>query len=248
MPRAGETVANPATGETLTWVVTAADSGGSLLRVDVVMEPGRPGPPVHGHRAFPEHHDVNAGRLAIVVDGQERVLEAGATIDIPRGTPHTFRVVGDEQVRTVVDYAPSGRYEDFIDRLYALAREGKTDDKGAPRNILQTAVAACAHLDESPSPSRRSPCKRCCSHCSLRSAASPASVRRAWLTRPGPSPPRKREEARASARRLPPGVSARKRHQPAGEDGRAAGETDEPSLRHRADGARLGRREADVAC
>lgn len=148
MPRAGETVANPATGETLTWVVTAADSGGSLLRVDVAMEPGRPGPPVHVHRAFPEHHDVKAGRLAIVVDGQERVLEAGATIDIPRGTPHTFRVVGDEQVRTVVDYAPSGRYEDFIDRLYALAREGKTDDKGAPRNILQTAVVARAHLDE----------------------------------------------------------------------------------------------------
>ena len=105
MPRAGETIANPATGETLTWVVTAADSGGSLLRVDVVMEPGRPGPPVHVHRAFPEHHDVKAGRLAIVLDGQERVLEAGATIDIPRGTPHTFRVVGDEQVRTVVDYA-----------------------------------------------------------------------------------------------------------------------------------------------
>ena len=67
-----------------------------------------------------------------------------ATIDIPRGTPHTFRVVGDEPVRTVVDYAPPGRYEDFIDRLYALAREGKTDEKGAPRNILQTAVVAAA--------------------------------------------------------------------------------------------------------
>jgi mannose-6-phosphate isomerase-like protein (cupin superfamily) len=148
VPRAGETIENPATGETLTFEVTAADSGGSLLRVDVRMEPGRPGPPVHVHRGFPERHDVRQGKLAIVLAGEERVLEAPSGIEIPRGTPHTFRVVGDEPVRTVVDYAPPGRYEDFIDALYALAREGKTDESGAPRNILRTAVVARPHLDE----------------------------------------------------------------------------------------------------
>jgi hypothetical protein len=51
-------------------------------------------------------------------------------------------------VRTVVDHRRPGRFEDFIDRIYALAREGKTDDRGAPRNILQTAVIARPHLDE----------------------------------------------------------------------------------------------------
>jgi mannose-6-phosphate isomerase-like protein (cupin superfamily) len=148
VPAAGETIENPATGETLTFVVTAADSDGALLQVDVVMAPGRPGPPVHVHRSFSEHHDVREGRLAILLAGAERVLEAPAAIDIPRGTPHTFRVVGDQPVRTVVDYRPPGRYEDFIERLYALAREGKTDAEGAPRNILQTAVIARPHLDE----------------------------------------------------------------------------------------------------
>jgi hypothetical protein len=48
----------------------------------------------------------------------------------------------------VVDYGTPGRYEDFIARLYALAREGKTDDRGAPKNILQTAVVARPHLEE----------------------------------------------------------------------------------------------------
>lgn len=148
MPRAGETIENPATGETLTFEVTAADSGGSLLRVDVIMAPGRPGPPVHVHRSFSERHDVHEGRLAIELAGEERVLEAPARIDIPRATPHTFHVVGDAPVRTVVDYAPPGRYEDFIDALYALARAGKTDETGAPRNILRTAVIARPHLDE----------------------------------------------------------------------------------------------------
>jgi mannose-6-phosphate isomerase-like protein (cupin superfamily) len=146
--RAGETIENPATGETLTFVVTAADSAGKLLRLDVRMEPGRPGPPLHVHRTFSERHDVRAGRLAIALGGDERVLEADGTIDIPAGTPHTFRVVGDEPVRTIVDHVHPGWYEDFIDRLYELAREGRTDEKGAPRNILQTAVVARGHLDE----------------------------------------------------------------------------------------------------
>jgi len=148
MPRAGETIENPATGETLTFVVTAADSDGGLLQVDVVMEPGRPGPPIHVHRTISERHDIREGRLGITLEGAERVIEAPGSIEIPRGTPHTFRVDGDEPVRTVVDYRPPGRYEDFIDALYALARAGKTDDKGAPKNILQTAVIARPHLDE----------------------------------------------------------------------------------------------------
>jgi mannose-6-phosphate isomerase-like protein (cupin superfamily) len=146
--RAGETVENPVTGETTTFVVTAADSGGALLQLDVVMSPGPAGPPVHVHRTFAERHDVREGRLGITMEGVERVVDAPGSIEIPRGTPHTFRVVGDQPVRTVVDYRPPGRYEDFIERLYALAREGKTDEQGAPKNILETAVIARPHLDE----------------------------------------------------------------------------------------------------
>ncbi len=148
MPRAGETIENPVTGETTTFVVTAADSDGALLQLDVVMTAGPTGPPVHVHRTLAESHDVREGRLGITMEGVERVVDAPGSIEIPRGTPHTFRVVGDQAVRTVVDYRPAGRYEDFVDRLYALAREGKTDDKGAPRNILQTAVIGRSHLDE----------------------------------------------------------------------------------------------------
>jgi mannose-6-phosphate isomerase-like protein (cupin superfamily) len=146
--RAGETIENPATGEKTTFVVTAAESDGALLQLDVVMAPGRPGPPVHVHRTFSERHDVREGRLGITMEGVVRVVDAPGSIEIPRGTPHTFRVVGERPVRTVVDYRPPGRYEDFIERLYALARDGKTDETGAPRNILQTAVIARPHLEE----------------------------------------------------------------------------------------------------
>lgn len=147
MARAGQTIRNPATGETLTFVVTAADSGGALLRVDVTADPHRPGPPVHVHRRFVERYDVRTGRVRITLGGEERVVEGPGRFEIPRGKPHTFRVEGDEPVRMVVDFEPAGRYEGFLETMYGLAADGKTDGKGVP-NVLQMAVVGREHLDD----------------------------------------------------------------------------------------------------
>ena len=65
MPRAGETIENPITGETTTFVVTSGDSDGAMLQLDVVIEPGHASPPVHVHRAFAEIHDLREGTLGI---------------------------------------------------------------------------------------------------------------------------------------------------------------------------------------
>jgi mannose-6-phosphate isomerase-like protein (cupin superfamily) len=147
MATAGETIRNPATGETLTFVVTAADSDGRLLRVDVTADPGKDGPPVHVHRSFVERYDLREGRLRITLRGEPRVLEAPARLEIPRGAPHTFRVEGDRPARMVVDFEPAGTYEGFLVTMYGLAADGKTNDRGVP-NILQTAVVGREHLDD----------------------------------------------------------------------------------------------------
>ncbi|MFW6083849.1 MAG: cupin domain-containing protein [Gemmatimonadota bacterium] len=54
---------------------------------------------------FPEHtHDVDkidavvAGRFRLKMSGEEVVLEAGDCLAVPRGTPHSAEVVGDEPV------------------------------------------------------------------------------------------------------------------------------------------------------
>jgi quercetin dioxygenase-like cupin family protein len=147
MARAGQVIRNPATGETLTFVVTSADSGGNLLRVDVTADPHKEGPPLHVHRAFVERYHLEAGRLRIKLRGKEHVLEAPGRLEIPRGVPHTFRVDGDEPARMIVDFEPAGTYEHFLETMYGLAAEGKTDERGAP-NLLQTAVVAHRHLDD----------------------------------------------------------------------------------------------------
>ncbi|MGH3021440.1 MAG: cupin domain-containing protein [Gaiellaceae bacterium] len=147
MARAGQVIRNPATGETLTFVVTSADSDGSLLRFDVTADPHKEGPPVHVHRAFLERHHLESGSIRFTLRGEEHVVEAPARFSIPRGAPHTFRVEGDEPARTVVDHEPAGTYERFLEKMYGLAAEGKTDERGAP-NLLQAAVVGHAHLDD----------------------------------------------------------------------------------------------------
>jgi quercetin dioxygenase-like cupin family protein len=54
---------------------------------------------------FPDHtHEVDkkdsvlAGELQIVAEGQEFLLRAGDTIEIPAGTVHNAKVIGEEEV------------------------------------------------------------------------------------------------------------------------------------------------------
>jgi quercetin dioxygenase-like cupin family protein len=148
MARAGETISNPVTGETVTFLVTAADSGGSLLRLELEVAPGSAGVAEHVHPKAVERHELQAGRLEFRVAGTERTLAPGDRLEIPPGTPHSFRNPGPEPARDLVENAPAGKFETFMETVYAFAREGKTNARGLPRNPLQAAVIAHAYLDD----------------------------------------------------------------------------------------------------
>ncbi len=55
--------------------------------------------------SFPEHsHSIDkidavlAGRFRMSLNGQAEILERGDCLAVPRGTPHTAEVIGDEPV------------------------------------------------------------------------------------------------------------------------------------------------------
>jgi hypothetical protein len=47
----------------------------------------------------------------------------------------------------VVDFEPAGTYESFLETMYGLAEEGKTDGQGRP-GLLRMAVIGRAHLED----------------------------------------------------------------------------------------------------
>jgi mannose-6-phosphate isomerase-like protein (cupin superfamily) len=147
MAQAGQTIRNPVTGETTTFLATAADTGGRVMRLDMTADPSAAGATEHVHPRLTERYDLQEGRLIVRMRGRDHVVSAGERLEIPRGTPHSFRNPDARSARVVVEYEPAGRYEEFIETFYALARDGKTNAEGRP-NLLQTAVILHAHLDD----------------------------------------------------------------------------------------------------
>lgn len=143
MARRGVRITNPVTGETVTFLDTAADTSGSLLRLEMTAE--RCSIPRHLHPTLAEHWQLEQGRVRYRVGDQEGTLEAPGRLSIPAGVPHSFQ--SDGAIRTIAENAPAGRFEDFLETVYALARAGKTNKKGRP-NLLRAAVIARAHLDD----------------------------------------------------------------------------------------------------
>jgi len=135
----GEVIRNPKTGETVTFLET----GPPLLRLEMTAE--RSSAPSHLHPKIEERWDLQEGTVRFTVGGAARVLTAPAQLTIPRGTAHEFE--SDGPIRTVVEYEPAGHFAEFLETIYALARDGKTDAKGRP-NLLRSAVIARAHLDD----------------------------------------------------------------------------------------------------
>jgi mannose-6-phosphate isomerase-like protein (cupin superfamily) len=143
MAHSGEQIRNPATGETVTFLVTTAESKGRLLQLE--MSAAKSAAPRHQHPRLSEHWDLRAGSVHFEVAGAEQLLEAPAQLTIPPGTPHRFW--SDSRLQTVVDYEPAGGFEAFLETIYALAVAGKTNSKGMP-NPLRAAVIAAEHLDD----------------------------------------------------------------------------------------------------
>ncbi len=80
------------TDDTRVWYLrTAASTQGAVHEQRVEYRPGSPFPPTHLHPEQDEHFEVEYGEMLFVVDGEEHLLAAGDTIDIPRGTAHRAR-------------------------------------------------------------------------------------------------------------------------------------------------------------
>ena len=129
MARAGDTVENSATGERVTFVRTAADTGGELLELELVWP--RPGhrAPEHVHPEMEERYEVLEGRAAFRIDGVERTAEAGEQVTVPPGTRHLAWNPTDDPVRLRVEFRPALRWEEFVVRLF-------TGDED-PRELLR---------------------------------------------------------------------------------------------------------------
>jgi mannose-6-phosphate isomerase-like protein (cupin superfamily) len=133
-------IENPVTGQRLTFLVTAADSDGDLFAAEGVFPPGGFAGVSHIHPDQDEHFEVLAGHAGFDVDGHRQVLSTGETIDVPRGTNHTFANAGRDEMRVRFEFRPAlPSTEQFYEIYFAFAQQGRVNAKAMP-DLLDIAI------------------------------------------------------------------------------------------------------------
>ena len=127
MARVGQTIEHPLGGERLTFLETAATTGGEYLKVRLEMAPGGSLPRPHTHPRAEERFEVVGGRVQIKTAGQTRVAEAGETVIVPRGASHVWGNPFDDPAAIAVTVNPALDLETFFETWFGLARDGKVN-------------------------------------------------------------------------------------------------------------------------
>jgi mannose-6-phosphate isomerase-like protein (cupin superfamily) len=143
----GQTIYNPGLKERITFLKTAADSGGELLSFEDAVAPGNPGPPKHYHPQQEEYFEVRRGRVEIELDKETREMGPGDSATVPPGLAHTFRVIGDEEAMMLTEFRPAGDVEGWLESIFALPDQGKVRADGSPK-LLAVLPIAQKHLDD----------------------------------------------------------------------------------------------------
>jgi quercetin dioxygenase-like cupin family protein len=138
MARAGEEIYNPIIQDRVVFLKTARDTDGALLRAELFLAP-HGGNPMHVHPHQEEHFKVLSGTFGVQVGEEQRSLAEGEEALVPPNTPHRFFNDTDEEAHVLTELRPALNSEIWLETLYGLARDGKTDENGVP-NLLQIAV------------------------------------------------------------------------------------------------------------
>lgn len=146
MPRPGDVIEHPVTGERMVFLQTGRETNGQLLQIDLTVQPGGSVALEHIHPHQDERFVVRKGEITMRVNGILWVYQAGEEVTVPRGTPHVWWNAGDDELNVVLEFRPAGRFDRFITSFFALAQTGGVGPQGTP-GFFQMAVLFHAYRD-----------------------------------------------------------------------------------------------------
>ena len=145
--RAGDTLENKLTGETIHFLRTAADTDGELVEIEVIVDPDGAVAAAHVHPFQSERFEVLEGTLEFRRGREKVVAGPGEVVTVPAGAAHSFRNAGETVARFRCEVRPALQFERFLETMFGLAADGKTNRRGMP-SPLRLAVIANAHFDD----------------------------------------------------------------------------------------------------
>jgi len=129
-------LSNPFTGEHIVFAETADTTRGEFVRFDWRSSPGGI-ISEHIHPRQEERFTIVSGVARFTVNGEPQVAEAGQTVVVPAGVPHSEGNPGTVDVRGTVELRPALQAKQWHEALAGLAADFKCTARGAPKNPLQ---------------------------------------------------------------------------------------------------------------
>lgn len=134
MARNGQTLSHPITGETITWLETAASTAGRHLRFKLDVEPGGYASVEHIHPEQDERFEILEGSMELLLNGGRRMLHSGDVALVPKGAPHQWWNASKERELSFhVTFTPALNTETMFEQVWGLAAQGKCTPDGGPR-------------------------------------------------------------------------------------------------------------------
>jgi quercetin dioxygenase-like cupin family protein len=127
---------NPYTGERILFTDTVETTNGELVRFEWRSAPGGV-ISEHIHPRQEERFAITSGVARFTMNGTPVVAEAGQTVVVPPGVPHSEGNAGTEDVLGIVELRPGFQARQWHEALAGLAADFKCTARGAPRNPLQ---------------------------------------------------------------------------------------------------------------
>jgi mannose-6-phosphate isomerase-like protein (cupin superfamily) len=133
-PTRPEPVGSRATGNSLRILISAEETGGTMSMVETLVKPSS-APTYHSHVREDETFYVVSGTAEVWIDREIFRCEAGDRVFGPRNVFHTYRNVGNTDLKMILVYTPGGFEQSFLDREVML--EAGKDQSEVGRMMLE---------------------------------------------------------------------------------------------------------------
>jgi uncharacterized protein YndB with AHSA1/START domain/quercetin dioxygenase-like cupin family protein len=141
MAKSGDVLEMKPLGIRVEFLRTSEDTGGELAEFEVSGRSRGFLAQRHIHPSQVERLEMVEGAMRVGMRGWTQVLEPGASIEIPAGTPHTQVPEGEGHGRVRIQVRPAGITEAFLERMAELCRSGQVMRSGFPRPVAGAQLA-----------------------------------------------------------------------------------------------------------
>ena len=126
-------IENPLSGEIITIHRTAAETGGALLKWELVLAAGGKVPSSHAHPRQEELFTVLEGRMRFRVGRRTVTAGPGEAVRVPPGAVHHFANPGPRAARVAVETRPALDMQALLETAAALASDQAAAGRRLPR-------------------------------------------------------------------------------------------------------------------